>query len=793
MIYPSDLEHKIGFDQIKDHLKKYTKGPRAARMVDELNPLYHYHDIKQALDCVEDFKFILSSDLSFPDKNFIDIEQVVSKVSIEGNYLEIEEWLDIKSFLSTFISCLSFFKKTEVEHLTALQSVIQAVGLDPILFKSINRVLDDSGKIRDTASDHLKEIRIALIEEQSRLRKEVERLLRIYKKEGAIVEDAEATIRSGRLVLPILAEYKRQIQGIIHDESGTGQTVFMEPISLLPYNNAVRELELVEKKEVIRLLMELTDFVRPYAGDLIEANSQVGWIDFIRAKATIAIELNAIQPELIDQALIDWKEAVHPLLYLRLNKSKQSVQPLSIQLNQENRLLILSGPNAGGKSVCMKTVGLLQYMLQCGLLIPVKRGTVAGIFHQFFIDIGDAQSLEDDLSTYSSHIKNLTFFLRHTHSRTLMLIDEFGSGTDPLYGTAIAESVLESLNELQAIGIITTHYAGIKSLAVQLKGLVNGSMRFDVKTLSPLYILDMGIPGSSFTLEIAEKSGLPKDRILSAREKLKEEQVEFSNLIRVIEQERTTLQETMESTQSLQRKLDQKVKEVEQKEKELQVQRKVLLQEARTEALQIVRTFEEKAQEAYKALSKTTSKLEGQKIKQQLSDLSRELAPKLEQKKLEEEAIRMDWKRGEVVALRTSDAIGIIDSIKGKSAIVQLGELKATVHFSELKSASMAQLKKVQKPTKSTTSLNVLEKQMHFSSQLDVRGKRTEEALALVDQWLSDALILGMQEVSILHGKGDGILRTMIRNHLKNYTQIKNVRDEHVDRGGTGITLCTIQ
>jgi DNA mismatch repair protein MutS2 len=791
MIYPSDLESKLGFDQIRELLKSYAKGAKAVQIIEDLSPSYDVASIQEMLQWTEEFTFILNSGLYFPDKDFIDIEVPVKKLAIEGNYLEIDEWVAIKKFLSTFISCQSFFKKTEVEHLVHLQRKVIEIGVDPILYKTINRTLDDSGSIRDTASEILREIRSELIEERQRLRKEVDRLLRIFKKEGNTHEDAEATIRSGRLVLPVLAEYKRQIQGIIHDESGTGQTVFMEPVSLLPYNNRVRELEIQEHKEIVRILMDLTDFVRPFTDDLLDANQQVGWYDSIRSKASLAVQMNAVMPELTNEIGIDWKDAYHPILLLKNRKNDVPVIPLSIRLDDEQRLLILSGPNAGGKSVCMKTVGLLQYMLQCGLLIPVKKGSKSGIFREFFIDIGDAQSLDNDLSTYSSHIKNLTFFLQHVSARTLLLIDEFGSGTDPLYGTAVAESVLESLNEKKALGIVTTHYAGLKTLAASLPGLVNGSMRFDTKALTPLYQLDIGIPGSSFTLEIAEKSGLPVDRIDVARKKLNQEQVEFSQLIKMIEEERSLLQQSLLQSEKIKAENEKKQHEWNEKLKDIQFQRKLQIQEAKEEALRIVQTYEEKASAAYKSISQSSNKTEAQKGRTQLSDLSRELVPRVERKQ-EDEPIRLDWKIGDVVALRSNDAIGSIVKIKGKSAIVQLGDLKATVHFSELKASSGGELKKSMRKSSFSSAgnnINLLEKQLNFSVQLDIRGKRTEEAIQIVDRWLNDAFILGISELSILHGKGDGILRTMVRQHLQQYKQIKNIRDEHVDRGGAGITL----
>lgn len=798
MIYPSDLESKIGFDQIRELLKASCKGRTAVTMLEELTPSYNLVAIENELKETDEFKKIIESGMLFPDRDFVDITTLANKIRLEGNYLEIDELMQCKLFLTTLIACQSFFKKTETENYLRLQERANAVKIDSALYKSINRVIDDHGVIRDTASDELRLIREEYREEQIKLRKEVERLLRVFKKEGYTVEDTEATIRSGRLVLPVLAEYKRKVQGIIHDESGTGQTVFMEPISLLPYNNSVRELEIRERKEIVRILMQLTDFIRPFADVMQEANLLVGWFDFIRAKATFAVSVNGIMPTLQKQPVVKWNNARHPLLWLKNQKVKKDVMPLSIQLDGQNRILLLSGPNAGGKSVCMKTLGLLQYMLQCGLLIPVGEGSVAGIFDNFFIDIGDSQSLDNDLSTYSSHIKNLTFFLEHVDAKTLLLIDEFGSGTDPMYGSAIAEAALEKLNERKAMGIITTHYAGLKALASKTEGLINGSMRFDTDRLVPLYVLDIGVPGSSFTLEIAEKSGLDKKLIEQARTKLDQEQVDLSTLLRDIERERTTLQQEIQSGREMKVKHEKLSKEFEEKLTELQDKRKRLLLEAKEEAYRIVQKADGKAEELIRSISNAKDKHVAQKHRQEIREVGRvyekELEPELNV--ADNEPIRYDWKASDIVRIRSNGAIGKIESVKGKLAVVFIGDLKATVHFSELSTATAKDLKNKTEeriPRNKPGGVDLIQKHQVFTMQLDLRGKRTEEAIAFTDRWINDAFILGIEEARILHGKGDGILRKMLREHLKQFKQIVSMNDEHIDSGGAGITVLNMR
>ena len=796
MIYPSDLESKIGFDQIRELLKSTCKGLAAMKMLEELTPSYDVVTIEKELQETDEFKKIIESGLLFPDRDFVDITLLANKIQVQGNYLEIEELIQCKLFLTTLIACQSFFKRTETDIYVRLQERANAVKIDSSLYKSINRVIDDHGVIRDTASDELRMIREEYREEQIKLRKEVERLLRIFKKEGYTVEDTEATIRSGRLVLPVLAEYKRKVQGIIHDESGTGQTVFMEPISLLPYNNSVRELEIRERKEIVRILMQLTDYIRPFAEVMIDANQLVGWFDFIRAKATFACSVNAIMPALQKRPVIKWRNARHPLLWLKNKKVKKDVMPLSIQVDELNRILLLSGPNAGGKSVCMKTLGLLQYMLQCGLLIPVEEGSVSGIFENFFIDIGDSQSLDNDLSTYSSHIKNLTFFLEHADAKTLLLIDEFGSGTDPMYGSAIAEAALEKLNERKSMGIITTHYAGLKALASKTEGLINGSMRFDTDKLIPLYVLDIGVPGSSFTLEIAEKSGLAKSLIDQARTKLDQEQVDLSTLLRDIERERTTLQQEILSGRELKVKHEKLSKEFEEKLAELQDKRKRVLLEAKEEAYRIVQKADGKAEELIRFISNAKDKHGAQKHRQEIREVGKVLEKELEPEIsiADNEPIRYDWKAGDIVRIRSNGAIGKIEAVKGKLAELFIGALKATVHFSELSSASAKELKsKTEERRPKVGGVDLVQKHQVFSMQLDLRGKRTEEAITFTDRWINDAFILGIEEARILHGKGDGILRKMLRDHLKQYKQIVAMNDEHIDSGGAGITVLNMR
>ena len=537
MLYPATLEFKLGFDKIRELIRQVCISPLGQDCVDRVRFSDNHALIDKLLRQTYEFKQIVQYETDFPQSNYIDVREHLSRARVEGLALTEAEFFDLKLCLRTIQDCLRFLEKpvqaghddnTAFPYLTELAG---PVGVDKNLVASLDRVIDDRGLVRDSASPELSAIRRRIISEQANLRKRLDTIVRQARQNGWIPDDLNLTVRGGRLVIPIAAEHKRKIKGFVHDESQTGQTVFLEPAEVFDANNEVRELEYAERREIYRILLALTDQVRPHLDGLKRAVGFLGQIDFIRAKAKLAVQLDAGMPMFHNRPVMNWTNARHPLLHLSFVKQKKSVVPLGIELSDQQRILIISGPNAGGKSVALKTIGLIQYMLQCGLLVPLAEHSDVGVFQNLFIDIGDEQSLENDLSTYSSHLTAMKQFLIGAHKRTLFLIDEFGTGTEPGLGGAVAESILEDLNKSGAYGVINTHYTNLKVFADKTPGLINGAMRFDGEHLEPLYQLEIGRPGSSFAFEIAQKIGLPKGVIDRAKEKLGNQQVNFEKLL----------------------------------------------------------------------------------------------------------------------------------------------------------------------------------------------------------------------------------------------------------------------
>ncbi|KAI9550157.1 MutS protein like protein 4 [Daphnia sinensis] len=655
-----------------------------------------YNLVTKLLDQTEEFQKIIISGEIFPSSNFTNLTPYLEKAKLEGAFLDEEDFHEIKGALLTLKSCISFFQKNAEIYPVLSQLLGLLLELDLGLLKTIDVIIDEKGKMRSNASKELQLIRAQIIYEEGRLRKVMDRIFKEARAKGLTPEDASMTIRAGRLVIPVAAENKRKLRGFIHDESATGQTVFMEPEEALDINNEIRDLEYMERREIIKILTALTDRLRPAIPALRKATNFLGLIDFIRAKAKFAQKTESSKPEIIKERILAWTKARHPLLELALKSQGKKITPLDIKLGGHERLLVISGPNAGGKSVTLKTVALLQYMLQTGLLIPVHPDSKSSLFDHFFIDIGDEQNLENDLSTYSSHLLNMKHFTQFANRKTILFIDEFGTGTEPQFGGAIAESILLSLNKLGAFGVITTHYGNLKQIANKNQGLVNGAMRYDVNRLEPLYQLEIGKPGSSFALEIASKIGISKEILDYAKANIGEEREE-------IKPEKTAV-----------------------KDPEIVVI--------------------------------------GGKIAEG------------------------DW-----VRLKDNGAIAEVLRLKNNEAEISIGELKSNVKISRLEKISNTQVKKEVKAIALRTGYNTNEKMMDFSYNLDLRGKRGEEILPLIQTFIDEGHMLGVKDLRIVHGKGDGILRDITRNLLKHMNQVKKVEDEHADRGGAGVTLVTLK
>ncbi|QIP13314.1 endonuclease MutS2 [Spirosoma aureum] len=806
MLYPNTLELKLGFDTIRERLKDACVSQLGQDYVEKIRFTDNIQLIDKLLRQTDEFKQIVQYEPDFPSSNYIDVRPHLNRARVEGLALTETEFFDLKLALRTIQDCLKFLSKREENSANSdrsfpfLRELAGPIGVDKKLTDGLERVIDDRGLVRDSASPELASIRRRIISEQANLRKRLDSILRQARQNGWIPDDLSLTIRGGRLVIPIAAEHKRKIKGFVHDESQTGQTVFLEPAEVFDANNEIRELEYEERREIYRILLALTDLIRPNLDELRKAINFLAQIDFIRAKAKLAIQLEAIMPKLNERPLVDWTNARHPLLHLSFQKQGKSVVPLSVRLEEKTRILIISGPNAGGKSVALKTIGLIQYMLQCGLLVPMADYSEMGVFQNLFIDIGDEQSLENDLSTYSSHLTAMKQFVIGANKRTLFLIDEFGTGTEPGLGGAIAESILEELNKSGAYGVINTHYTNLKVFADKTPGLINGAMRFDGEHLEPLYQLEIGRPGSSFAFEIAQKIGLPKNVIDRAKEKLGNQQVNFEKLLKELDIEKRVFSEKNLEISINQRKLAQQLAEYTALKTRLDNEQKQLLNNAKQKAKALV-------QEANQRIENTIREIKENKAERDPTRQVRQELEQFEQKELKPEVLEVDVPKqteeefetdngaivvGSYVRIAGQNAIGQVLSLRGKDAEIRIGDLKSNVKLNRLERVSKKTFKdatetKDDRPRSQGVDMN--EKMQNFSFNLDIRGKRGEEALGEVDRFVDDALMLGYPELRIVHGKGDGILRTLVRNHLRGYKQVGKMEDEHADRGGAGVTI----
>ncbi|QJW91238.1 endonuclease MutS2 [Spirosoma taeanense] len=801
MLYPNTLENKLGFDTIRERLKEACVSPLGQDYVEKIRFTDNIQLIDKLLRQTDEFRQIVQYEPDFPSSNYIDVRPHLNRARVEGLALTEAEFFDLKLVLRTIQDCLRFLaKRDDATAFPFLKELAGPIGVDRKLTDALERVIDDRGLVRDSASPELASIRRRIISEQANLRKRLDSILRQARQNGWIPDDLSLTVRGGRLVIPIAAEHKRKIKGFVHDESQTGQTVFLEPAEVFDANNEIRELEYEERREIYRILLALTDQIRPHLDDLKKAVNFLAQIDFIRAKAKLAVQLEAVLPKLHERPLVNWTNARHPLLHLSFQKQGKTVVPLSVRLDDKARILIISGPNAGGKSVALKTIGLVQYMLQCGLLVPMADYSEMGVFQNLFIDIGDEQSLENDLSTYSSHLTAMKQFLVGANKRTLFLIDEFGTGTEPGLGGAIAESILEDLNKSGAYGVINTHYTNLKVFADKTPGLINGAMRFDGEHLEPLYQLEIGRPGSSFAFEIARKIGLPKGVIDRAKEKLGNQQVNFEKLLKELDIEKRVFSEKNLEISINQRKLAQQLAEYTALKTRLDNEQKKIVNDAKQKAKALVHEANQRIENTIREIKENKAEREATKqVRQELEQFEqKELKPEaivIEKPKPTEEEFEADGGAitvGSYVRIEGQNAIGEVLSLRGKDAEIRIGDLKSTLKLNRLEKVSRKAFRdatetKDDRPRSQGVDMN--EKMQNFSFNLDIRGKRGEEALGEVDRFFDDALMLGYPELRIVHGKGDGILRTLVRNHLRGYKQVARMEDEHADRGGAGVTI----
>jgi DNA mismatch repair protein MutS2 len=794
MIYPKNLEEKISFHKIKELLKKECSSSLGSNFVENLSFSSDLQLLNRLLHQTQEFKKIIESGESFPSSNFTNIYPFLEKAKIEGTFLYEDEFHEVKLALATLAGCIDFFKKN-AEVYPVLAHLLGLVNLDQTLFRAIEKIIDEKGKIKNNASKELSLIRAQIIYEENRLRKVLDRIFKDAKSKGLTPDDASITLRGGRMVIPVLAENKRKIKGFIHDESSTGQTVFLEPAEVLDINNELRDLEYMEKREIQKILTALTDLMRPYIPELRRASHFLGMIDFIRAKAKFAIKTQSHLPLIQKNREMNWLNARHPLLEVALKEQGKAIVPLQIKLDHNRRLLIISGPNAGGKSVTLKTVALLQYMLQCGLLIPIDSQSTCTVFDNYFIDIGDEQSIENDLSTYSSHLLSMKYFTEFANKKSIVFIDEFGTGTEPQFGAAIAEAILLNLNQLGAYGVITTHYGNLKEIASKNQGLVNGAMRYDVDKLEPMYQLEIGKPGSSFALEIASKIGLSKDIIQYAKDNIGEERVKYDRLLQKLENEKIKYEQILTETQRKERLLDQRLEEYTKLKEALEVNKKQYIQQAKIEAKTLLDDVNKKIEATIRTIKETKADKESTKtIRADLEKLKEKVKPeKVKIASLDVQVEEGEIQVGDAVRLKDNGAIGEVIALRGKEVEIIIGELKSTLKINRLEKISNSAIKKEKKAVAKRTGYDSSAKMMDFSHNLDLRGKRGEEIMTLIQNFVDEGYMLGVRELRIIHGKGNGILKDLTRNFLKNTTAVQKFEDEHADRGGAGVTIVTLK
>ena len=840
MIYPQNFEQKIGFDQICQPLKEKCLSTLGEERVTDMAFSDRFSEVEERLDQVTEFVRILQEEDNFPAQYFFDVRPSLKRIRVEGMYLDEQELFDLRRSLETIRDIVRFLQKSEDEEESTspypcLKRLAGDITVFPQLIGKINGILSPYGKIKDNASAELARIRRELASTMGSISRSLNSILRNAQSEGVVDKDVAPTMRDGRLVIPVVPALKRKIKGIVHDESASGKTVFIEPAEVVEANNRIRELEGDERREIIRILMEFSNLLRPSIPDVLLSYEFLAEIDFIRAKALFSEQITGLKPAFENKQVLDWTMAVHPLLQLSLAKHGKKVVPLDIELNEKQRILIISGPNAGGKSVCLKTVGLLQYMLQCGLLIPMHERSHAGIFSNIFIDIGDEQSIEDDLSTYSSHLTNMKIMMKSCNERSLILIDEFGGGTEPQIGGAIAEAVLKRFNQKQTFGVITTHYQNLKHFAEDHEGVVNGAMLYDRHLMQALFQLQIGNPGSSFAVEIARKIGLPEDVIADASEIVGSEYINADKYLQDIVRDKRYWEGKRQTIRQREKHMEETIARYQAEIEELQKSRKEILRKAKEEAEQLMQEANARIENTIRTIKEVQAEKEKtRQVRQELSDFresmealaakeqEEKIARKIEKLKekqnrkkekkanrgqenalsaqaLAEQQARKEAERlaaivpGSNVKIKGQTSVGEVLEINGKNAVVAFGSIKTTVKLDRLERTN-AQPKQADVSTKSTyissqTQDSMYEKKLNFKQDIDVRGMRGDEALQAVTYFIDDAILVGMSRVRILHGTGTGILRTLIRQYLQTVPGVSHFADEHIQFGGAGITV----
>ena len=849
MIYPKTFEDKIGFNEIRTLLRERCLSSLGKEEVDKITFMDNVKAINTQLSRVREFRRLQEEEENFPLNYFFDVRQSVARLRLEGTHMEEDELFDLRRSLGTVNDIVTYLNRTDedaavaatddgwrkdpVYPYPALHELAEGVVTFPQILQRIDQILDKFGKIRDTASPELLNIRRELAKVEGSISRTLYSILRSAQSEGLIEKDVTPAMRDGRLVIPVVPTMKRKIKGIVHDESASGKTLFIEPTEVVEANNRVRELEAEERREVIRILTEMAKVIRPHVPQILDSYKLLAQVDMLRAKTELAKLIDGIEPEVGKYPHIDWIGATHPLLRLSLQKQGKKVVPLEITLTRNKRMLIISGPNAGGKSVCLKTVGLVQYMLQCGLSVPMSERSQTGIFQNILIDIGDEQSIEDDLSTYSSHLTNMKNMMKSANDRTLILIDEFGTGTEPQIGGAIAEAVLKQFCIKRAYGVITTHYQNLKHFADSHEGVVNGAMLYDRHQMQALFQLQIGQPGSSFAIEIARKIGLPEQVIHDASEIVGSDYIQSDKYLQDIVRDKRYWESKRQTIHQREKQMEQTIAKYESEISDLAKSRKEVLAKAKERAEELFKESNKKIENVIREIrEKQAEKEETKKLRDSLRDfkegisdmdkqaeddkIARKMAQILRRKENKKNRKKGDpsssgqdkdntsaattlstvsapLKEGDTVRIKGTTSVGKIESIQGKNATVIFGDLRSTTSLKKLEHAT-APKREEPRPFMTVgrqTRETIDEKKLNFKQDLDVRGMRGDEALNAVMYFIDDATLVGMSRVRILHGTGTGILRQLIRQYLATVPAVTSYKDEHVQFGGAGITVET--
>ena len=833
MIYPSNFESKIQFSEIRTLLKDYCLSQLGKDKVDAMAFGNDAELINTALRQTREFRRMQEETDDFPLQYFFDMRASIKRIRIEGTHLEENEIFDLRRSLDTIAGIVKFLNRSDDDgnfDYPTLHALTEDVLTFPDLIRRIDQILDKYGKIKDTASPRLAEIRSQLRKAEGSVSRTLYSILHAAQSEGLVEKDVTPTLRDGRLVVPIAPAMKRRIKGIVHDESSTGKTVFVEPTEVVEANNRIRELEADERREIIVILTEFSKLVRPHVDDIIYAYQLLAEIDFIRARAEFARLTNAIEPEVSPKPVVDWITAKHPLLWLALKKQDKPIVPLDIMLTKDRHILIISGPNAGGKSVCLKTVGLLQYMLQCGLSIPVSERSKVGVFADIMIDIGDEQSIENDLSTYSSHLLNMKNMMKQAGDSTLLLIDEFGTGTEPQIGGAMAEAVLNQFVKKHAWGVITTHYQNLKHYADSHDGIANGAMLYDRHEMRPLFQLAIGQPGSSFAIEIARKTGIPDEVIREASDIVGSDYIQSDKYLQDIVRDKRYWENKRQNVHQREKDLEKTIAKYEEEIKELAQKRKEILRQAKEQAQELLKESNRNIENTIREIRECQAEKEETKrlreelnaFKEDVSEIDTKSADDLIEKKMRQIMERKERREkrkkenagkpttigtklptpsasaeqqtfavGDHVRMRGLTTVGTVETIDGKQATVVFGDVRTKVKMSRLEHTTKTP-ESTQPATfgiSRETRQTIDSHKLNFHQDLDVRGMRGDEALNAVQHFIDDAILVGMSRVRILHGKGNGILRQLIRQYLQSIPNVTSCKDEHVQFGGAGITV----